>query len=177
MRYLEYRERGDEMKKTFDQYAADHSADLTRVCISLCGNMHDAEDLFQETWLRALKGFDTYQDDRTFDKWLFSICVNAFKSRLRLFYNRKRFEFATDDEKQAFFDSLPDKVEEAPDVYYELHSAIMTLPKKLRAVIVLYYFRERSISDVAQILNIPEGTVKSRLHSARQQIKRRLERE
>ncbi len=165
------------MKKTFDQYTAQYSADLTRLCISLCCDLHEAEDLFQDTWLRALKGFDTYNEEYPFDKWLFSICVNTFKNKVRLFYNRKKIDFATDEEKQAFFNSIPDTANEAPDAYYELHSAIMHLPKKLRAVIVLYYFRESSVSETAEILNIPEGTVKSRLHSARQQIKRRLERE
>ncbi len=168
---------GENLRKEISEYAEKYSMDLTRLCISLCGNNADAEDLFQETWYKAISRFDTYKSGYPFDKWLFAICVNTFKNRVSLFYNKKRVDFSTDEEKQAFFDSIPDKGDDPDDSYYELHRAVARLPKKLRVVLVMYYFRENSVSEVAEILNIPEGTVKSRLHSARQQIKRRLERE
>lgn len=165
------------MKSSFSKYIEQYSADLTRLCISLCGNNADAEDLFQDTWLKALRGFDTYDGERPFDKWLFAICVNAFKNKTALFFNKKRYHFSSDEEMQSFFDSLPDTASEAPDRYYELHSAVCELPRKQRAALVLYYFREHSVSEVAEILGVPEGTVKSRLCAARRQIKRRLEHE
>lgn len=123
-----------------------------------------------------MKNIDKYDETLPFDKWLFSICVNTFKNRQKLFENSRRYHFKNDEDRQAFFDSLPDDVDD-PQSYYDLHSAVMCLSNNLRAVIVLYYFRERSIAEVAEIMGIPEGTVKSRLHSAREQIKRRLENE
>lgn len=163
------------MKKDIAEYYAQYGGDLTRLCVSLCGNNAEAEDLFQETWVRAMKNLDKYDEERPFDKWLFSICVNLFKNRVKLFENSRRHEFGSEEEKQAFFDSIPDKDAGDPERFYELHSAVMRLPKKLRAVIVLYYFRDHSVKETSEILGIPEGTVKSRLNAARQQIKRRLD--
>ena len=165
------------MKEDIESLIKRYSTELTRLCISLCGNTADADDLFQETWFKALRRIDSYNEDYPFDKWLFSICANTFKNQRKLFYNSKRYSFLTDEEMQTFFSSLPDDTSQACEAYAELHKAIGKLPKKLRTVLVLYYFRERSISEVAEILGIPEGTVKSRLHSARNQIKRRIQNE
>ena len=165
------------MKSSFSFYIDKYSADLTRLCVSLRGNIDDAEDLFQETWLKAFKSFNKYDGERPFDKWLYTICVNSFKNKVSLFYNKKHHHFSSDEEMQQFFESLPDTADEAPDRYYELHKVVNELPRKQRAVLVLYYFRDHSVREVAEILGIPEGTVKSRLSSARQQIKRRLEHE
>ena len=76
-----------------------------------------------------------------------------------------------------FFAAIPDTTAENTDEYAALHEAIGKLTKKQRAVVALFYFRDFSISDIAEMLKIPEGTVKSRLSAARAEIKRRLENE
>ena len=162
------------MDSDFERYVGLYSADLTRLCISLCCNNHDAEDLFQETWFKAMKNYKSYNSDLPFDKWLFSICVNTFKNKRKLFYHRNKVDFKSDEEKQAFFNSIPNTSDEKFDSYFELHSAVAELPKKLKIVVVLYYFKDYSAKEIAGILGIPEGTVKSRMQSAREQIKRRL---
>lgn len=165
------------MKKDISRYVGQYGKDLTRLCVSLCGSTAEAEDLFQDTWVKVIKNLDKYDEALPFDKWLYSICVNTFKNKVKLFENSRRREFGSDEEKQAFFNSIPDKDSADREGYIELHQAVMRLPKKLRAVIVLYYFRDHSVKETAEILGIPEGTVKSRLSAARQQIKRRLENE
>ena len=162
------------MKKEIDEYIRLYSMDLTRLCMSLCGNTHDAEDLFQDTWVKVMKGIDSYKDEMPFDKWLFSICVNTYKNKVKQFYNRKRIKFATEEDMQTFFNSIPDIQEDDRESYELLYRAVERLPKKLKAVVALYYFKEYSAKEVAEILGIPEGTVKSRLYCAREQIKRRL---
>lgn len=162
------------MKSEIEFYISEYSADLTRLCLSLCGNTSDAEDLFQDTWYKAIKNYSKYDKEKTFDKWLFSICANTYKNNLKLFYNKHRVEFKTDEEKQVFLDSVPDSDESNRECYLDLHRIVSGLPKKLKIVIVLYYFKSYSAKEVAQILNIPEGTVKSRMYSAKKIIKGRL---
>ncbi len=165
------------METEIEQYVIKYSADLTRLCLSLCGNSADAEDLFQDTWCKAMKHFKQYNKSLPFDKWLFSICVNTYKNSLKLFYNRNKVNFKSDEEKEAFLNSIPNADEDNSDYYFELHKAISALPKKLKIVIVLYYFKGYSAKEISQILNIPEGTVKSRMYSARETLKRRLNNE
>jgi len=97
-----------------------------------------------------------------------------------LFYSPKQGDiivFESEEESQLFFSSIPDESCYTKDDYAELHKVIGTLPKKQKLVIVLKFFRDLSVSEVAQILRIPEGTVKSRLHQAKKTIRRRLSNE
>lgn len=162
------------MEKDFSQYTEQYSADLTRLCMSLCGNKAEAEDLFQETWLKAMRHYDRYDKTKPFDKWLYSICVNTYKNVLNSAYRRLRYSFPTSEEGDAFFNSIPDIDNTNRDDYYKLHAAIRSLSKKKRTVIVLHFFKDYPISEIAEILGIPEGTVKSRLSAAKSDIKRRM---
>ena len=158
----------------FDRYVSLYSQDLTRLCLKLCADPHDAEDLFQDTWTRAFDKIDRYSSDYSFKTWLFTICVNIFKNSAKSKYNTAKLNFADSDEKERFLDSIPDETEDI-DSYIALRSALSALPKKHRAVIILYYYREFSQREIAQMLDIPEGTVKSRLNTAKKLLKRRLE--
>ncbi|MCH5298402.1 MAG: RNA polymerase sigma factor [Ruminococcus sp.] len=162
------------MKSDFDSYVTKYSADLTRLCISLCGSRDYADDLFQETWLKALRHYKKRNADVPFDKWLYSICVNTYKNVLLSARHRKSYHFRTDEEQTEFFNSIPEVNDENRDDYSTLHYAISALPKKQKIVIVLYYFKDYSIKDIALIVNAPEGTVKSRLSTARKALERRL---
>lgn len=165
------------LNSDFDKYIRLYSKDLTRLCISLCKNATEAEDLFQETWCKALKNYSKYNSSLPFEKWLYSICVNTFKNTRKLFYNSLKVSFNSEEEQTAFFNSIPDFSNENSDEYFELHKIISALPKKQKVVIILHYFKDYSTKEIAQILSIPEGTVKSRLYSAKAYIKRRLENE
>lgn len=163
------------LNNDFDRYVELYSTDLTRLCVSLCGSRQDAEDLFQETWHKALRNYSKYNKNLPFDKWLFSICVNTYKNTVTLFYNKNKVSFKTEEEKEIFFNSIPDINNENSNEYFELHQIISELPKKQRIVIVLRYFKDYTSKEISQMLAIPEGTVKSRMHLAREAIRRRLE--
>lgn len=162
------------MKSRFDDYIQLYNADLTRLCISLCGDKSEAEDLLQDTWLKALKNYKKYDVTKPFDKWLFSICVNTYKNKINSAFFSKRKCFQNEEEERLFFSSIEDITPDNREDYLELHKAIRSLSKKHRTVIVLYYFKDYSIKDISQILNISAGTVKSRLSTARSHIKRRF---
>ena len=157
----------------FERYVEEYSFELTHFCMKLCGNIHDAEDLFQDTWARAFDRFEQYRPEYSFKSWLFAICANIFKNSKKHKYNTTKAVFASEEEKERFIRSIPDK-EQDVDAYLDLHSAMLSLPKKHRLVLVLYYFREFSQLEIADMLDIPEGTVKSRLNTAKKLLKRRL---
>lgn len=146
---------------------------LFGLCLTLCGDRCSAEDLYQETWLRALQKFGSYRSDRPFEPWLTRICVNLYRDRLRRQKTQPvPLDFADSDEKTRFLEQIP---EEAPPDYAALHEAIDRLPEKMRTVIILFYFHDLDEKATAAALGVPSGTVKSRLHHARERLRKELE--
>ncbi len=158
-----------------DSYIQTYGKRLFGLCITLCGNPQNAEDLYQETWLRVLEKFHRYRTDHPFEPWLTRICVNLYRDQLR---HQKiepaRKEFADSDENIAFLEQIPEKT---PPDYAVLHEAIDRLPVKLRTAIILFYFHGMDLKQTAAALHIPQGTLKSRLHNARMQLRKELENE
>lgn len=160
-----------EINNDFEHYICEYKERLSKLCCSLCRNYADADDLFQETWLKAMNGYESFDKSRDFGKWLFSICVNTYKNKCRT--EKRVYHFNTAEEKEIFLASLPDTTVKN-EKYDELVEQIRELPEKYRTVLALRYFNSYSEKDVAQILNIPVGTVKSRLNKAKELLRRRL---
>ena len=158
----------------FEAYVARHSRGLSKFCIKLCGSIDDADDLFQDTWTRALEHFDAYDPEKSFQTWLFTICVNLYRNAGKNKYNTTRREFSTTEEKDRFFDTVPAE-ERDIDEQLDLYRALNSLPKKYRVVLSLFYLRAFTTREIAEILHIPEGTVGSRLHTAKKLLKRRMQ--
>ena len=154
-----------------DKYIALYQHDLTRLCISLCRNIPDSDDLYQDTWLKVMRKYEQYDENRPFDKWLFSVCVNTYKDSQRAFWRKKQVGFQSDEEKEFFLNSVPDCNTSNIEDYVALRKSVDNLPPKQKIVINLIYFKDLSEADVAEILKIPVGTVKSRLHKAKKLLK------
>lgn len=148
---------------------------LSRLCINLCRDYHDASDLYQDTCLRAFKYFKSYDGSMEFEKWIFRICVNTYKSTLRKFYSHRPVAFGNAEEHDQFFSMIPQEDNIPNEEYETLLEVIDKLPDKYRTVILLRYFNDHSEKDAAQILGIPEGTVKSRLNKAKQLIRKEMD--
>lgn len=149
---------------------------LSRLCLNLCRNYHDASDLFQDTCLRAVKYYSSYDTEQEFDKWIFRICLNTYKSGLRKLYRMKQLSFSTADEHDEFFRLIPDNDDTAThEEYRELLETVNRLPEKYRTVLVLRYFSDCSEKETSRILGMPEGTVKSRLSRAKEMIRKEME--
>ncbi len=158
-----------------DPYIQKYGRRLYGFCLTLCANRFDADDLYQTTWLKAMEHFDQYQKDLPFEPWLTRICVNTYRSRLRRIARSPIFDaFRSDEEKTLVLNQTPSP--EAED-YSALHAAIDRLPDKLRLTVLLFYFEEEDIASISAILNIPPGTVKSRLNKARKKLKEALQNE
>lgn len=161
-----------------DIYIRQYGTRLYGLCRTLCASPHDADDLYQETWLKALAHLDQYDPAQPFEPWLTRICVNTYRSTLRRLarspiWNR----FSSNEEKDALLASVPAEEAKGEEAYADLHQAIERLPDKLRMAVILFYFRDMDLSSAAQILGIPEGTMKSRLNHARKRLKEALEHE
>lgn len=158
-----------------EQYIELHGRRLYGLCMTLCAGASWAEDLYQETWLRAYTRFHQYDRQRPFEPWLTGICVNAYRDELR----KRKFSlifdgFATSEEKDELLNS---QVEPPTEDHSDLHAAIDRLPEKLRTTVILHYFNDLNQQQTADVLGVPLGTVKSRLNQARKQLRKELEHE
>lgn len=151
-----------------DQYIQQYGRRLYGLCRSLCATPFDADDLYQETWLRVVKHISQYDPSREFEPWLTRICVNTYRSILRRLAKSPLLDFSNGEEKDRLLASIPapEKTDYAP-----LYEAVGKLPEKLRLAVILFYFRGEDLVSTSQILNIPVGTTKSRLNKARKILK------
>lgn len=148
-----------------DQYIRQYGRRLYGLCRSLCRNVQDADDLYQDTWLKALDKLDSYDPGLPFEPWITRICVNTYRNVLR---RLARSPVRPMEEGEDF------PAAEGPD-YAPLYEAVRGLPEKLRVTVVLYYFRDMDTAGTAEVLGVPQGTVKSRLSKARKLLKEVLE--
>lgn len=151
---------------------------LSRLCMNLCRDQHDAADLFQDTCLRAVKYFKSYDSRTDFERWIFKICVNTYKSGLRHLYRMRTISFSTEEEHDEFFSMIPETEDTSvKEEYRELLNAVNRLSEKYRTVMVLRYFNDCTEKETANMLGLPVGTVKSRLNRAKEILRKELNHE
>src|SRR5262245_38324723 len=123
-----------------------------------------AGDLFQESWIRVARARDRFDRSRRFSTWLFQIANNLCRDRWRRLDARRRALDSLREEARA---SGRDHVA-APELAGDgrLGLRLAELPERLREVLVLRYYQDLGEAEIAEILDIPRGTVKSRLHAA-----------
>lgn len=152
-----------------DQYIQRYGKRLYGLCLTLCANSFDADDLYQNTWIKVVKNISQYDSAQEFEPWLTKICVNTYRNTLRRIRKSPVFnDFSSNEEKTLALENVAEQ--ESPDYSY-LKDAVDRLPEKLRITVILFYFRDMDINKTAKLLNIPVGTVKSRLNKARKLLK------
>lgn len=170
-------QRGD--ADAFEQLLLEHQKNVYNLCYRMAGNPDDAMDLSQETFLRAWRCLDQYQFASAFSTWLYRLCSNICIDFLR---RRRRqqtvpltFEDA-DGEEQTYAvpdaQPLPEEQVELKLTRETLAAAMAQLLPEHRAVLQLRVVNEMSYEQIADVLDIQIGTVKSRLSRARNQLKK-----
>ena len=148
--------------------------DLYRFALCMMHHPQDAEDAVSEAVLSAYENIHKLRKEEAFRSWIFQILANECYQILR---NRKRQELTDPFEfsKQEHFRDhcTEDMVSEDGEIL----SYILRMPKQYQEVLILYYYDEFSTKEIAKILDIPQGTVKSRLARGRKQLKDLLEME
>ena len=126
-----------------------------RLALARTASVPDAEDVFQEVFLRYFRHEERFHNDEYRKAWLIRCTVNRCKSLLASPWRRRIVPLETAEEVGV------------EDDYREVYSAVLTLPRKYRAAIHLHYFEGLSVAEMAQTLDMPEGTIKSQLSRGR----------
>lgn len=139
---------------------ARYGDEILRLCILYLGDRQLAEDAFQETFVKAWRGRDSFRGESSEKTWLSHIAVNTCRDMLRSGWFRL---MRRSEPVEALFDlAAPQRADPAP-----VRDAILALPGKYREVIVLYYDRDMKQGEIAETLHLPVNTVSTRLRRAR----------
>jgi RNA polymerase sigma-70 factor, ECF subfamily len=145
---------------------------LLRHAAHLLGSAEPAPDVVQDTWISVMKGIRHLNDPAHFPGWVYAIatrrCADVIRARTR--YRRIETQLASDAEIAS------SEIPNTNDQYTEVEKAMATLSGEQRALISMYYTDELGIDEISAALNIPTGTVKSRLFTARLTLKTVIER-
>ena len=152
-----------------------HRQMVYRTALAITGDSEAAADLLQDVFLRLYRFIDRFEVGLPLEPWLYRMTSNLAYTWVK---RQKRWLRPLDD----FTDWLlgvrrmtPQRPIENMDVADQLQQALMHLPINQRLVVVFYYVNDLSVQEISEILEIPEGTVKSRLHYGRQALKKKLE--
>ncbi len=182
--------RVEEQKKEFSKIVLVHLGALNRFAYTLCKSRYEADDLVSETFLKAFENFNRIKDESKIKQWLFRILNNHFISNYR---SQKKFvelenrgDEKRDDEVEGFslFEAIAKSnfVEEGnPEKNFISHltreqidKAINTLPEEFRDALILCDIEGFSYAEISKIINVPIGTVRSRISRARNNLQQKL---
>lgn len=139
--------------------------------LGILGNAHEAEDVTQQVYEKAFRALPAYRGDAKPTTWLFRIAVNAARDRIRSVSRKRKREVgnAMIEERSANDDPALEAIERERSAALRL--AIDRLPENRRELIVMADIEEMPLGEIAEITGVPEGTVKSRLHRARAELR------
>ena len=155
------------LESEFNARLADSSTLAYRVALGVLHNSHDAEDVAQEAFVKAYRSFHRLRDRDRFRAWLARIVWRLALDRLRAAGRRERWE------RLAVAPAAPPSVEDiaaSHEFQKRLEAAVDRLPEKLRTVVVLAAMQGHDHDEVARLLGLPKGTIKSRLFKARRKL-------
>jgi RNA polymerase sigma-70 factor, ECF subfamily len=175
-------------KKKFSKIVLNHFSAMRRFALSLCRNEFDADDLVSETIVKAYDNFQRLNDESKSKQWLFRILNNQFIDKYRsrkVFVEIESREFAENDAGAfSLFESLgqtnfvehgnPEKKFISKLTQQDIRNAIQELPVEFRQVMILCDVEEFTYAEISKIVNVPIGTVRSRISRARIILQKKL---
>lgn len=144
-------------KQILEDTIEKYSNMVYRLAVARTGKTEEAQDVYQEVFLRLAKKMPDFESEEHKKAWLIRVAINCSKTLLNSSFVRHRAEL---DENLSF------ETPERHDLYY----AVLKLPIKYRTVVHLYYYENYSIKEISKILKTNENTVKTRLSRARKQL-------
>ncbi|MBQ2972151.1 MAG: sigma-70 family RNA polymerase sigma factor [Ruminococcus sp.] len=150
--------------KTFETLVCESKDTMYRVSMSMLKNEQNALDCVSDAILKAYENLHKLRQEEYFKTWLIRILINECKKTLKK-HNRE----VGLEERLCDISSRDN-----PYISVEIGEAIDNLPEKIRLVVIMFYIEEYSIKEIKRVLNIPEGTVKSRLNKGRILLKEQL---
>jgi RNA polymerase sigma-70 factor (ECF subfamily) len=172
-------------RKSFDMLVKKYANQIFNLALRLSGNMDMAQDITQEAFINAYTGIKNFQEKSSFSSWLYRIAVNCWKNRVR--YEKRRFfskhisidEMIETEEKSIKREVISTDCDIENEIETkvkseEIQGVLNSLNYESRVIIVLRDILEKEYEEIAEILKIPIGTVKSRLSRARQELKEKF---
>ena len=150
-----------------------HQQDVYRLALSILDDPDEADDATQEVFVAALRSLDSFRGDSSLKTWLFSITINLCRSRLQRGKSRARLRQILQSlfwREQARPESEAIQHETDSDLWQVVHA----LDEKHRIPVILRYYHDLPVAEIAEMLHIPVGTVHSRLNHARERLRARL---
>lgn len=155
----------------FAELVARYQDRIYNYAYRMTGSREDAQDLAQETFIRVYTHLDRFRVEERFSPWIYRITTNLCLNHLK---RRRRNVSLLPDSADVDGPALPDSALEASEERLILQQAIMGLPEHYRAVILLRHVEELSYEEIAQVTELPLGTVKTRLFRARELLQHQL---
>ncbi|MDE2127036.1 MAG: sigma-70 family RNA polymerase sigma factor [Armatimonadetes bacterium] len=179
-RIIEQCKRGD--RNAFDRLMATYQKRVYNLAYRLTGNYDDANDVSVDAFIRVFQAIKLFRGDANFSTWLYRIVTNVYLDRRKRAQNRTHLsleEYISLDESSVSRQvedpaPRPSEVAEQRERAETIQQAIETLPDYQRAMIVLYHTEGLSYEEIAEAMDLPIGTVKSRLNRARLTLRSRL---
>ena len=153
-------------ESTLERLIRENQVSLKRLCYLYLHDEAMAEDAVQETFLKVYRSLTNFRGEANEKTWLTRIAINTCKDMLRSGWFRHIDRRVTAEE-------LPSR-QEADPYHREVAAAVMNLPRKLREVILLYYYRGLTMEEIAEVLEISQPAVSGRLKRAREKLKAEL---
>jgi RNA polymerase sigma factor (sigma-70 family) len=147
--------------------------DVNRMAFATTGNPAAAAEVAQDSWIAVARGIGRLQDPACFPRWLFQIVRRRAADWVRRRKRERVFETAAVDRSGTGMEQPGRR----PGQESPLDAAIATLPQAERELLGLFYELDRSVAEISEILKVPLGTVKSRLHALRERLRDEIEKE
>jgi RNA polymerase sigma-70 factor, ECF subfamily len=162
-----------------EMFVRAHQQSVYRLALSILDDPSEAEEAAQDALVAAINALDTYRGDSAFTTWLYAITLNTCRTRLRKHRSRDRLMDTLRSIFRASGDASPHPEEAAirNEADATIAQAINSLDEKHRLPVVMRYYNELSVAEIAQLLDISEGTVHSRLFTARERLRAMLKTE
>ena len=159
-------------ERRFHRQLLPHADALHHFALRLSHNPSDAEDLVQETLLKAFDALDRVPDGSNYKGWLFTILRNTFLSRMR---RSGRVEYTDTPPERAEVDGTPEPGEVHKDRFDDIvYQALLALPEVQRSAVLLCDVEKMPYEDIAKVMDCPVGTIRSRIFHARRTLRAAL---
>lgn len=162
------------MDKKLERLMNYYGNDVLRTAYIYLKDKHLAEDVFQDVFIKVYKNFHKFNGQSSEKTWILNITINTCRDVLRSSWIKRVFRFQNKEfispKSIEILNNIEDDVIKHIE-HEELLKEIMDLPKKYREIIILYYYQQLSTPEIGKALQIPEGTVRSRLYRARELLK------
>jgi RNA polymerase sigma-70 factor (ECF subfamily) len=161
----------------FDEIVLRYSTKVLTICSYYLKDSHEAHDVSQEVFIKVHRGLPAFREEAKLSTWIHTIAINTCKNQVSFF--RRLFARRADIDEETLIRSPnpgPDEDVETRERDRILRDEIQRLPAKFKEIVILKDIQNRSYEEIGEMLSINQGTVKSRLHRAREALAERLRR-